>query len=56
MFVSLAIAASVIAPMDAHSRLGVDLSVSLISVTRAVSVVASNTPNERVGIVSDAGA
>lgn len=47
--VPLAIVASVIAPMDAHSRLGVDSSASLISVTRAVSVVASNTPNERAG-------
>jgi hypothetical protein len=56
MFVRLAIVASVIAPMDARSRLGVDRSASLIGVTKAVSVVASNTPNERVSIVSDAGA
>jgi len=42
--------------MDARSRLGGDFSASLISFTRAVSMVASNTPNERVGIVSDVGA
>jgi hypothetical protein len=56
MFVPLAIVANVIAPMDARSRLGVDRSASLIGVTKAVSVVASTTPNERVGIGSDAGA
>ena len=56
MFVRLAIVASVIAPMDARSRLGVDRSASLIGVTKAVSAGASSTLNGRVDIVSDAGA
>ena len=54
--VRLAIVASVIAPMDVRAGRGVDRSASLIGVTKAVSAGASNTPNERVGIVSDAGA
>jgi hypothetical protein len=56
MFVALAIVASVIAPIDARLRLAFDRSASLIGVTKAVSVVASNTLNERVGIVNDVGA
>jgi hypothetical protein len=42
--------------MDAPAGLGVDRSASLIGVTKTASVGASNTPNERVGIVSDAEA
>jgi hypothetical protein len=42
--------------MNARSRLGADRNASLIAVTKALSVGASNTPNGRVGIVSDARA
>jgi hypothetical protein len=50
------IAASAIAPTYARTRLGVARSVSLIAVTKAVSVGASSTLNGRVDIVSDARA
>jgi hypothetical protein len=55
-FVPPVIVVTVIAPMDARSRHDVERSESLISVTRAVSVGASSTPNGRVGSPAMLGA